>query len=243
MKNCFCTKLYKELQHKDGGQDQHARSEFLEVSADHIDEYVADQTQYNTIGNAICQRHEDDADKGRDRLRIVREVDFLYGRHHHQTHQNQHRCGSSTRNGQEERRKEKRYEETQSGDKGSQSAASAFAHTRSTLHKCGDGTGAQHGAGCRTYGIYQECLFQMRNLSVLADHARFGGNTDQGSDSVEHIYKQEGKYHDDHFFCKDMLPLKLHENRFDGRRCAEESVHLGDAHRDTDQRGEQNSDQ
>ena len=81
-------KLYKELQYKNGSQNQHARSELLEVSAQDIDEYVADQSQYNTVGDTVGQWHEEDTDKGRDRFRVVREIDFLYGRHHHQTDQN-----------------------------------------------------------------------------------------------------------------------------------------------------------
>lgn len=58
--------LQKEFKDKDKGQNIHGRCKLLGMSAQQINQDVTDHSQHDSIGNAVSQRHENDADKRRD---------------------------------------------------------------------------------------------------------------------------------------------------------------------------------
>lgn len=58
--------LQEEFKDKDKGQNIHGRCKLLGMSAQQINQDVTDHSQHNSIGNAVSQRHENDADKRRD---------------------------------------------------------------------------------------------------------------------------------------------------------------------------------
>lgn len=50
--------LQEELKDKDEGQNIHGRCKLLGMSAQQINQDVADHSQYDSIGDAVSQRHE-----------------------------------------------------------------------------------------------------------------------------------------------------------------------------------------
>lgn len=88
--------LYQKLQHKDGRQDIHSYGQFPVFPRQQVNQHITDHSQYDTVRNAVSQRHEQDADESRNSLRIIRKVYFQHCTHHHQSYQNQHRgCSGS----------------------------------------------------------------------------------------------------------------------------------------------------
>lgn len=88
--------LYQKLQYKDGRQDIHSYGQFPVFSRQQVNQYVTDHSQYDTVRNAVSQRHKQDADESRDSFGIIGEVYFQHCPHHHHSHQNQYRgCSGS----------------------------------------------------------------------------------------------------------------------------------------------------
>ena len=58
--------LQEELKDKDEGQNIHGRCKLLGMSAQQINQDIADHSQHDSIGDAVSQRHENDADKRRN---------------------------------------------------------------------------------------------------------------------------------------------------------------------------------
>ena len=81
----------------------------------------------------------------------------------------------------------------------------------------------------------------MRNLTVFGHHTSFCCYPNQRTDCIKHIHKQESKYHNYHFLSKDMLPLKLEENRLDRRRSTYNTINMRQPHWNTDNRCQQNT--
>ena len=84
-------------------QDPHSDGDVLEAAGHCVAEHVGDDTQQDTVGNAVGQRHHDDGDEGGNGLAIVVPVDALDGRHHHHAHDDEGGSGSGAGNGQEQR--------------------------------------------------------------------------------------------------------------------------------------------
>lgn len=89
--------LQEELKDKDEGQNIHGRCKLLGMSAQQINQDVANHSQHDSIGDAVSQRHKDDTDKRRNGFRVIHKIYFLHRRHHHQTYQNQYGSRSRTR--------------------------------------------------------------------------------------------------------------------------------------------------
>mgnify|MGYP006872932696 FL=1 len=58
--------LQEELKDKDESQNIHGRCKLLGMSAQQINQDIANHSQHDSIGNAVSQRHENDTDKRRD---------------------------------------------------------------------------------------------------------------------------------------------------------------------------------
>lgn len=88
--------LYQKLQYKDGRQNIHSYGQFPVFARQQVNQHITDHSQYDTVRNAVSQRHKQDADESRDSFGIIGEVYFQHSPHHHHSHQNQYRSRSGS---------------------------------------------------------------------------------------------------------------------------------------------------
>lgn len=61
-------RLDEKLQYENGRKDIHSPRQFLHVSTNQVNQHITDHSQYDTVRDAVCQRHEHDAHKCRNGL-------------------------------------------------------------------------------------------------------------------------------------------------------------------------------
>ena len=64
------------------GQDIHNQGYLFPFAGKQLDEYITQHAKCNAFGNAVCQGHDDDGKKHRQRFGIILQVDFLDGADH-----------------------------------------------------------------------------------------------------------------------------------------------------------------
>ena len=235
-------RLQQELETEQDGHHIHGDGDFLVLSAEQVDDHVTDETDDDAIGNAVCQGHENHAKEGRQSFGVIVKRNLCHRGDHHHADDDEDGGSGSSRNGQEQGRKEQCQRHADSRREGSQSRTSAFVHTGSTLQEGDDGTRSQQ-TGCRrTDGIGHECLFGTGKLAIL-HHACLGGNTDERADGVKEVHEQQGADGNHHIDAPQVGKVELEENGSNGRRQVEQSVKGGQTHGDTDKGREEDAPQ
>ena len=97
----------------------------------------------------------------------------------------------------------------------------------------------KEGTGGGGYGIRHQHTPYPVHLTVLIHHIGLQRDSYHGAYGVEEIHKEEGYHHDKHVPREDMTPLELKEYGCQRGRCGEELTEMGHAHRDTDERRQQ----
>ena len=231
------------LQYKQYGQDKHRGGDPLELTACHVDGHIEYHTREDTVGNGVGQGHHDDADEGGDGLGEVDEINLGDGLDHEQAHKDEHGSRSGRGNGEEQRREEQGDRKAAGYHQCGEARATALSHASSALHIGRRGRGAEHRAYGGGNGIGQEGLLQARDAArLLVHHISLGAYANERTHRVEKVDEEEGEHHHEHVERPDVFPLKLAEDGGDrlGRR--DEALELGDAHRDTDKRGGEDTD-
>ena len=87
-------------------QDPHGDGDVLELAGNSVAENIGDDTEEDTVRDAVCKRHHDEGDESGDCLAVVVPVDCLHGRHHHHTNDDEGGSGCCAGDCQEDRAQE-----------------------------------------------------------------------------------------------------------------------------------------
>ena len=87
-----------KVQNEQCGADPENGVDLLDLALADLDKDEEDEACSDTVGNAIAEPHEDACEECGNCLIEVAPIDILEGRHHHNTDNDQSRCGCRERN-------------------------------------------------------------------------------------------------------------------------------------------------
>jgi len=96
-------------------EDPHRDGDVLELAGNSVAENVGDNTEKDTVGDTVSERHHDDGDECGDGPAVVLPVDALHGAHHHYTHDDKGGSGSCAGDREEDRAEEESKGEAHCG--------------------------------------------------------------------------------------------------------------------------------
>ena len=186
---------------------------FLCFSAQDLDCNVGDNSHGNTFGNAVEERHSSDADVARNRLGKIAEINVDYVGQHVEAYHDQCRSRCKGRDGKEDRGEEQsEAEEDCSGNSGKTGTA-AFGNAGSTLNESCCGRSTKNSTCAGSNSICHQRALDARKFSVFVEHVCLGRYTDQSSDGIKHIDKQECKHDHEELACFQNGEIQFSENR------------------------------
>ena len=182
-------------------------------------QYIRDDTQGDTLGDGVQERHREDRDVCRDRLEQVIPL-YLYNLLDHQeSDDDQCRSGREARDRQEDRGEEQREQEEETRNDRGETGTATLCDTGAGLNEGRDGGRTEAGTYHGTDGVCEQCALDLRKLAILIEHVCLGSAADQGSECIEDIDEQECEQYREEvkrMLCDDG-EIKLEQGRCD--RC------------------------
>ena len=239
--SCGTQPVDEVAQQEECCQHPHGDADFLgtAMAAETVHEDIYDYTNHDAFGDAVAQRHQQHGEECGDGFAVVVPFDLGDAGAHHHAHNDQGGTCGGGGNGQEERTQEKGQGKAAGYHQGGEARTAPFANAGGTLDVGGGGGSTHAGAYGGGNGIGHQYAADFVNLAVLVHHARFHRNAYHGADGVEHVYKQEGEYHDEHVPGEDVVELELEEDGLNRGGHRGDTIELGDSHGDADKGGGQ----
>ena len=145
-----------EIQNKEDGGHPEDRMNAGGFFLTDLYDTVGDETEGDSVGNTVAQRHEQSGEESRNRFGEVIPFDFLESRSHHDTNYNQRGSSGSGRNRADKGGQECADGKTDGDHYAGQAGASAGADTGSTLHKGGGVGGTEDGTDGSCNGVCEQ---------------------------------------------------------------------------------------
>ena len=187
------------LQYEQDGQNIHQRRNLLALTGNQVQDHIGNDTQANTLRNAVEQGHCQNGQVSRDGLSqlVVIELQLGDAAEHQEADHDQRRRGCEGRNGGEDGGEEHSDQEQQAGDHSSQTGTAAHSSTGSGLDKGGNGGSTQNSTGSGTDGVSQQSGLNTGQTTIVIQHVSLGGNANQSAQSIENVNEQESEDHND----------------------------------------------
>ena len=199
------------LEDEDNRQDVHKRGDLLGLAGCNVQYGVGDDTEADTFGDGVHERHREDADECRDCLKDVIPLDLADLLHHEETDHDQCGCSGEGRNRQEQRREEQGQQEQEACRDCSQTCASAFCDTGSGFYEGCDRGSTEYSAAHCADSVGEEGAFDAGELALFVEELSFGSAADQGSQCIEHVDEQECEHNDYEVHAQNVGEVQLEE--------------------------------
>ena len=181
-------------------------------------ENIGDDSHGDSLGDGVHKGHCEDGNVGRDGFQRIFPGDLGDLLHHQISDNDQGRSCREGRDRQEERGEEEGQDEEKACGDGSQAGASALSDTGGGLDESCDGGGTQAGAYGRADCVSQKSAADVGELAFLIQHICLGGTSDQGSQCVKEVDKEESRNDREEVQAQDAGEVQLHESRSQGCR-------------------------
>ena len=176
-------------------------------------EHVGDNAHGDSFRDGIHEGHSEDGDVGRDGFERIFPGDLGDLLHHQITDDDQGRGRREGRDRQEQGREEEGQDEEEACGDSCQAGASALSDTGGGLDEGRDSRSTKAGAYGRADCVREQGAADVGELAVLVQHICLGGASDQGSQCVEQVNKEEGRNDREEVQTNDIGEVQLHESR------------------------------
>lgn len=187
-------------------------------------EDIGDDSHGDSFRDGVHEGHGEDGDVGRNRFQRIQPGDLDDLLHHQITDYDQGRRCCEGRDGQKQRGEEEGQDEEEAGRDSCQAGASALSDSGRGLDEGRDRRGTQAGAHGSSDRICQQSAADVGELAVLVQHICFGSASDQGSQCVKKVNKQESRYNGEEVQTDQIGEVQLHESRCQRGRCRENTA-------------------
>ena len=186
------------LEDEQSGEDDLDDGDVLELEGDGLENDMRDDTDEDTVCNAVSERHGNDAHECREGFGDIVPLEVLDGAHHQNADVDQSSTGGGGGDVAGERSEQQSGEEAQSGNKRGQTGLAAGGDAGAGLDEGGNGGGTEYGAHGGGDSVGEHGVLHSGKIAVLIEHAGLGGGADESADGVEHIDEGEGKDDDEY---------------------------------------------
>ncbi len=158
-----------------------------------MDEHIGDDGEGDALGDAVEQRHGNDAEEGWDYFGVIflSEFEMCHIAEGKEADEDERRGCGKGRNGREDGRDQHGHEEEDGHGHGGKAGAATGGHTGRRFHEGGCRGCAQHGTGRRGYGIGQQGRADARHTALSVQHTGFCTNADEAAERVEDVHEEQ----------------------------------------------------
>lgn len=160
-----------KVQYEQAGYHPNNGVDFLYLLFANFGNAVEDETCSYAVRYAVAERHKYAGEKCGNSFAEIIPIDFLKGRHHHNTDDNQSRCGCRKRNGADKCSEKCANGKTYGDNDAGQSGASARADAGGTFNICSGIRGTENRTYRRSGGIGEQSLVHLRFKAATGFHS------------------------------------------------------------------------
>lgn len=183
------------LEDEESRKHVHDGRNVVPLAAEEVDEDIGDNTKGNTFGDAVEQRHGKDAEvSGNGGSEVVfRHFELCHVVEHEEAHDDKRRSRGKGRDSCKQRGEQRGNEEEEGCGHSRKAGSAAGGYTSRGFHKGGHRGGAEHSTGGGGEGVSQKGGTDLRQAALFVKHLSLGADTDEGSQRVEKVDKEEGE--------------------------------------------------